>query len=46
MKFILFCKTLDLSDNLTEICIVKKLENPGDLEQVTGLHTISLGQIN
>ena len=23
MKFILFCVTLDLSDNLTETCIVK-----------------------
>ena len=25
-KFILFCVTSDLSDNLTEICIIKKLD--------------------
>ena len=27
MKFILFCVTLDPSDNLTEMCIVKKLQH-------------------
>ena len=28
MKFILFCATLDLSDNLTETCIVKNSIGP------------------
>ena len=40
MKFILFCVTLDLSDNLTEMLIVKKVLK--SLNSVPTLQRISL----
>ena len=48
MKFILFCATLDLSDNLTEVLITQKLEYCMfaciiSLNTICNLHYIMIG---